>query len=42
MTIEEELKNKACKIDFFAKRALEEIEALNKFSGYLMNQTNSI
>ena len=42
MNIEDELKHKVCNIELFAKRAAEDIAALEQYSGLLLNITNQI
>lgn len=42
MNIENELKHKACNIDLFAKRAVEDVEALVEYSSLLLDLSNQI
>lgn len=42
MNIENELKHKACNIDLFAKKAIEDAAALGQYSGWLLDQANQI
>ena len=42
MNIEDELKHKVCNVEFFAKKAAEDVAALGKYSGWLLNRTNQI
>lgn len=42
MNIEDELKHKACNIELFAKKAVEDVEALEQYSGWLLNRANQV
>lgn len=42
MNIENELKHKACNIDLFAKKVVEDVAALGQYSGWLLDQANQI
>ena len=42
MNIEDELKHKACNIELFAKKAVEDIASLEQYSGLLLNRANQI
>jgi hypothetical protein len=42
MNIENELKLKAYNIDFFTKKAVEDITTLGQYSDWLLNQANQI
>lgn len=42
MNVENELKHKACNIDLFAKKAIEDVAALGQYSGWLLDQANQI
>ena len=42
MNVENELKHKACNIDLFAKKAIEDAAALGQYSGWLLDQANQI
>lgn len=42
MNIENELMHKACNIDLFTKKAVEDIAALGQYSGWLLGQANQI
>lgn len=42
MDVENELKHKACNIDLFSKKAVEDVAALGQYSGWLLDQANQI
>ena len=42
MNVENELKHKACNIDLFAKKAIEDVAALGQYSGLLLDPANQI
>ena len=42
MNVENELKHKACNIDLFAKKAIEDVAALGQYSGLLLDLANQI
>lgn len=42
MNIENELKHKACNIDLFAKKAVEDVAALGEYSSLLLDLSNQI
>lgn len=42
MNIENELKHKACNIDLFTKKAVEDVAALGEYTGLLLNLSNQI
>ena len=42
MNVENELKHKACNIDLFAKKAIEDVAALGEYSSLLLDQVNQI
>lgn len=42
MNVENELKHKACNIDLFSKKAVEDIEALGEYSSLLLDLSNQI
>lgn len=42
MNIENELKHKACNIDLFVKKAVEDVAALGQYSGRLLDHANQI
>ena len=42
MNVENELKHKACNIDLFAKKAIEDVVALGEYSCLLLDQANQI
>ena len=42
MNVENELKHKACNIDLFAKKAIEDVAALGEYSCLLLDLTNQI
>ena len=42
MNVENELKHKACNIDLFAKKAIEDVAALGEYSSLLLDQANQI
>ena len=42
MNVENELKHKACNIDLFAKKAIEDVAALGEYSSLLLDLANQI
>ena len=42
MNVENELKHKACNIDLFAKKAIEDVVALGEYSSLLLDLANQI
>lgn len=42
MNVENELKHKACNIDLFAKKAVEDVAVLGQYSGLLLDLANQI
>ena len=42
MNVENELKHKACNIDLFAKKAIEDVAALGQYSSLLLDLANQI
>lgn len=42
MNVENELKHKACNIDLFAKKAIEDVTALGQYSSLLLDLSNQI
>ncbi len=42
MNIENELKHKACNIDLFTKKAVEDVAALGEYTGLLLDLSNQI
>lgn len=42
MDVENELEHKACNIDLFAKKAIEDVATLGQYSGLLIDLSNQI
>lgn len=42
MNVENELKHKACNIDLFSKKAVEDVAALGEYSSLLLDLSNQI